>query len=132
MPPAAVFDDVHDDLAGCRDDLEQAILREGGLKLRDDFGSYFGRAQVFWNDVVVSCKKLRGFAVCATSNSRIAAIRAVSLLACTANLASRVSAGKRSPAIRGFLSFKTDSASRLPPVTCTTRVPISVRRPSSA
>jgi len=47
------------------DDLEQAILGKSRLKSRDKFGSYFGRAQVFRNSVVVGSEKLRWFAVCA-------------------------------------------------------------------
>jgi hypothetical protein len=35
------------------------------LKLRDDFGSYFGRAQVSRQNIIVCCEKLRWLAVCA-------------------------------------------------------------------
>jgi hypothetical protein len=51
------------------------------MKLRDNLGSQFGRAHVFWNDIVVCREKLRGLAICAIekfayrSNSRSLASR---------------------------------------------------------
>jgi hypothetical protein len=57
-------------LTRCRDDFEQAILREGRLKLRNNFGSYFGRAQVFRYNVVVCCEKLRWFQIIAVARAR--------------------------------------------------------------
>jgi hypothetical protein len=58
------------------------VFRKSLLKLGDNFGSQFGGAPPFGNNVVAYCEKLCGFAVCAIqqftdrSNTRAASLLA--------------------------------------------------------